>query len=535
MGGAESKRQEFFDALHKGENIDVIEKAKKDLADADDTFNFFTVRDQYERNALAVVIKALSANDPPAKRTNHLAFIEKYYRDFDLNLASPSSRQTLLHFLCSVSAGHYHAPPPDSVIGTPDERNHPYHYDPRTKQDAELHKVLGDLAEKFLAEGANHNVKDLSERTPLMQAASGGLVFVVRELCGAGADVNFLTARGESPLLFACLSGSVDSVSQILPLCKSELKLNSYYNNVAVGFEAQQQLQQQQQQQQRVVARRPLGIALEFGRVDLFEFLVKNNFDLSEMYQLRSLLGDPSSKKAQRWDYKPPKHNPYSLKVLFKSFFDGITFYDNEGYDPFRNAFPKEAEVSSTFAGRELFAACIGNSLAQAALLRSFGAFAILVEQYDPRLPCDKFPKRASILHLVASFKVDTTQKHDNAIDFVDAIRDKRAKLSADGQYDWNVKDDDGATPLDYCMRANEVSRHREEEAPAPPRRRRRVVVVSKPFTALIFIETFKFYPPEEMDIELVIERGDWGNARHSGARTRGAREQGHAHLVCAL
>ena len=64
----------------------------------------------------------------------------------------------------------------------------------------------GDLAqvEVLLAKGANVNLQDKKQRTPLIFAASNGHTETVEYLIGQGAEVNARDSGGRTALLYAC-------------------------------------------------------------------------------------------------------------------------------------------------------------------------------------------------------------------------------------------------------------------------------------------------------------------------------------------
>ncbi|KAL6408558.1 putative serine/threonine-protein phosphatase 6 regulatory ankyrin repeat subunit B [Ilyonectria robusta] len=79
-----------------------------------------------------------------------------------------------------------------------------------------LHRACerGDVAEvsRLLDEGADVNLKALSDRTPLHQAAQFGQVAVARLLLDKKADANAMSSRGKTPLDVAVRSGKWEMI-----------------------------------------------------------------------------------------------------------------------------------------------------------------------------------------------------------------------------------------------------------------------------------------------------------------------------------
>ena len=88
---------------------------------------------------------------------------------------------------------------------------------------------------KYLTSGVDVNHKDKEERTPLLQAASGGKKEITELLIGAGAEVNSTNEIGGTPLHFAALrflnplhdqNGIVELKSPTRNFCKGASLVN---------------------------------------------------------------------------------------------------------------------------------------------------------------------------------------------------------------------------------------------------------------------------------------------------------------------
>ena len=69
---------------------------------------------------------------------------------------------------------------------------------------------------KHLTSGVDVNHKDKEERTPLLQAASGGKKEITELLIGAGAEVNSTDEDGGTPLHFAAWKGHQEIVELLI-------------------------------------------------------------------------------------------------------------------------------------------------------------------------------------------------------------------------------------------------------------------------------------------------------------------------------
>lgn len=417
---------------------------------------------------------------------DRLLFVEVNAKYYDVSYVSPVDGKTVLHLLADL---------------------------PGCKQS----QRVADLVERVLAEGANPSVFDKTDQTPLMIAALKGRELIVNELCGAGATVNFLTPSGYSPLLSAIAGGNLPCVSRILSLCNAEVKTCKFYDNGATGDDKQDQEITDKRTTQaapaRVRARRPFEVAIDNllaktqwhpnfdGDLALFEFLLKNNFDLSEWNSLYNRM------------INAPSGNPLTKKYFNRGAWSGMY-----------GIAATEREMGNGF-GLGHVEKLTGNALAQACLISHIGVFRFLLDEFNPNAPSSAIPHNASVLHVIASFK-PTPAAADMAIDFVDAVREKCVMYAPDGTYDWMVRDDNGKTPLDYCIAANEKSIADDKMFATQPtrlesaaaalhddsKRAREILSISKAFTALIFIETLKNGAAlREVDAEmhLVIREGD--------------------------
>ena len=418
---------------------------------------------------------------------NRLLFVEVNAKYYDVSYVSPVDGKTVLHLLAEL---------------------------PSTQH---LQRTA-DLVERVLAEGAKPSVFDKKEQSPLMIAALKGRDLIVNELCGAGADANFLTASGNSPLLSAIAGGSLVCVGRILSLCNAEVKSCKFYDNGATNDYVTANEQENADKKKtkpmaslRKRARRPFEVVIDRvvaktqwhpnfdPDLALFEFLLKNNFDLSEWSSLQNRMADA------------PSVNPLSKK------------YFNRGVSS-----ASTREIGNGFSAGGMVAQLTGNALAQACLIRHIGVFRFLLEQFNPKAPSSVIPKNASVLHIIASFKGPTPADADLAIDFVDVVREKCVMYSSDRKYDWMVRDDEGKTPLDYCIAANEKSTSHADGifdlqtkllssayatlAQDDSARARVMVPISKAFTALIFIETLKYggsLRENDKELHLLIRQGE--------------------------
>jgi hypothetical protein len=96
----------------------------------------------------------------------------------------------------------------ESVQGNPEEIQSELHRAANAGQIALLHSRL--------SQGMDPDVRDQSQRTPLMEAVKTGQVEAVRLLLTAGADVNATSSTGRTPLIEAAEFGRVNSASLLI-------------------------------------------------------------------------------------------------------------------------------------------------------------------------------------------------------------------------------------------------------------------------------------------------------------------------------
>lgn len=494
MGSENSKPEktdEIFKLLFEGASADKVNVALEKLKEDDPKVTLESlIHKSSGYNALMAILQPLGPDPTKTVKVSVgaspvPAFVyedrRKYAKDilkkFDLNYASPVCGTTVLHLL---AASHW----PD--------------------QDR-----MADFVERVLVEGVNPSPRDKWDRSPLMIAAANGLELIVNELCGAGAAVNFLTKNGNSPLLSAITGGNVQCVGRILSLCNAEVKLCKFYDkNASDEKEGNASTTTAGKEDQHNNRPRPFDAfvknmerrAASYGDnsykrdTSLFEFLLNNNFDLSEWNVTRSKLQEAS----------------LHLTAVFTKYFSSSAMPD---------------PIGNGFGGPGGLARLAGNSLAQACLIQNLSLFRFLVDQFNPKAPSAVLPKNATVLHVIASFKAQTQKSADAAIDFVDVVREKCAMYSETRTYDWMVRDDDGKTPLDYCIAANEedvvavpqakkdrLARGYGTQAEDDAARDRVMIPVSKAFTALVLIETLKHdiaLRNNNKELHLLIRQGD--------------------------
>ena len=192
------------------------------------------------------------------------------------------------------------------------------------------------------------------------------------------------------------------------------MKLNSFYKNIDYP---------------------PLFRAAWSNSRKLFEFLIKNNFDLSDWKEQYPLILASTSNS--------PYFVPNSKRSDADRKFLALPKFDLLAVQKQRNPLFEEKSF------REVIKSCAGNALAQAALLCHFPFFSYLVDSFNPSIKTKLLPSHASILHVIGSYNPQNNDELSLAVDFVDTIRDKCTKYSETGQYDWLVRDDNNLTPFD--------------------------------------------------------------------------------------
>lgn len=110
-----------------------------------------------------------------------------------------------------------------------------------TAEQAELDQRLREAAEKgdtdavsaALADGANLETRDGSQRTALLLAVTGDHLGAVRALVAAGADVNAVDDRSDTPWLVTGVTGGVEVMEALLP-GDPDLKLRNRFGGIVL-------------------------------------------------------------------------------------------------------------------------------------------------------------------------------------------------------------------------------------------------------------------------------------------------------------
>ena len=96
------------------------------------------------------------------------------------------------------------------------------------------HCGVAEVVRILLEAGADPNLENGENFTPLMFAAQGGHLAVVQNLISAGANIYAVNDHGGNALSMAAWGGQIEMVEYLLPLASEEdLKYADYYRKLA--------------------------------------------------------------------------------------------------------------------------------------------------------------------------------------------------------------------------------------------------------------------------------------------------------------
>jgi ankyrin repeat protein len=406
MGNSKSKlTEELFNVVYTGKfDVKSLDEKIQELnKECDGKMKLSELKhEQHQTNLLHAAatsefLAPHTAGELQLALNNKLEFIKKYVSEFDVNEQCPLTKKTALMYACQ----RFPDQDPNFV------RNNSV-LDPRITELYCVRETLsGDMVQELLVEGADPELQDIDGNTAIIIAAADGFHAAVKELCGHGVRVDVANNSGATALMKAVIVATqkyqleLASLEAIMARCSAEDREKRDANNKTALFYATE------------------GLNYPF-MIGIVEFLIKNRCDFVKD---RALLNKSCVDQGK-----------FKMAEYFPA---GTNFFNDT-----RNG------ISLEYVGKT------GNGLIDAALLQSDELFKLFAEQgYSFSTPFPQLPKSAAALHIIASYDLEAPGCDHLACNMIEAaLNNKNGETVT---LDWDVKDSEGRTPLDYCLAVN--------------------------------------------------------------------------------